>query len=87
MLDNKIKCWVISDGNAGTENQCLALTQAMGIEPEIKRATVAPLFRFLGLGMTLLSPSLLGNCGDLLRPPWPDLVIASGRKCVGNCDG
>ncbi len=76
-------CWVLSEGMAGTENQCLALAAALGLEPEIKRAAARLPWRWLGAGMAALAPQFLAQGGDSLAPPWPDLVIASGRKCAG----
>jgi uncharacterized protein len=77
-----MRCWVLTDGKAGMENQCLGLAEALGLEPEIKR--VAPRFPW-----RLLTPHLWfgalwapGPGGDRLTPPWPDLLIGSGRQAV-----
>jgi mitochondrial fission protein ELM1 len=78
-----LTCWVLSEGMAGTENQCLALATALGLEPEVKRAVTAAPWRWLKGAMTGLPPSLTAHGRDPLAPPWPDLLIASGRKCVG----
>ena len=75
-----MKCWIVTEGMAGTENQCLGVCAALGVLPEVKR---------IGLRWpwSLLSPCL--GCerswtftGDGMAPPWPDLLIASGRKAV-----
>ncbi|MEE8172249.1 MAG: ELM1/GtrOC1 family putative glycosyltransferase, partial [Alphaproteobacteria bacterium] len=78
-----LTCWVLSEGMAGTENQCLALAAALGLAPEIKRAAAKMPWRWLGAGMAALPPNILAHGRDSLAPPWPDLVIASGRKCAG----
>ena len=78
-----LSCWVLSEGMAGTENQCLALAAALGVTPEVKRAVAAVPWRWLGAAMVALPPNMLARGGDAVAPPWPDLVIASGRKCVG----
>jgi mitochondrial fission protein ELM1 len=78
-----LSCWVLGEGLAGTENQCLALAAALGLTPEIKRAVAAAPWRWLRGAMTALPPAFLAPGGDAVAPPWPDLVIASGRKCVG----
>ena len=77
-----LSCWVLSEGMAGTENQCLALAAALGVTPEIKRAITAAPWRWLKSAATALPPGLLARGPDNVAPPWPDLVIASGRKCV-----
>ncbi len=73
-------CWIVTEGLAGTENQCLGIAEFMGIMPLVKR---------IGLNQpwALLSPWLGWEqswtfTGDPLRAPWPDLVIASGRKSI-----
>jgi uncharacterized protein len=44
------RCWVVTDGKIGMENQCRGLAEALGLEPEL--------------------------------PPWPDLIVATGRISV-----
>jgi mitochondrial fission protein ELM1 len=65
---------------AGTENQCLGVAEALGARPVVKRIGLRQPWR-------LLSPWLGFECaftftGDALAPPWPDLLIASGRKSI-----
>lgn len=73
-------CWVVTEGMAGTENQCLGVAEAMGLMPVVKRIglrqpwkTLSP---FIGLEQSW------SFTGDALKAPWPDLVIASGRKAI-----
>ncbi|SMF75402.1 hypothetical protein SAMN06265365_12952 [Tistlia consotensis] len=76
-------CWVVSDGKAGMEIQCLGLAEALGLEPQTRRIVTRRPWRWL--------PPLLwrdplraidGRRGDPLDPPWPDLLIATGRQAV-----
>lgn len=65
---------------AGTENQCLGVAEALGVDAQIKRVGLRQPWR-------LLSPYLGFECagtftGDPLFEPWPDLLIASGRKAT-----
>ena len=82
--DNKfeksdISCWVISEGMAGTENQCVAVAEALGIDYTVKRLSLRQPWKslspYLGFeqSFTFTPP---------LCPPWPDIVIASGRKSI-----
>jgi mitochondrial fission protein ELM1 len=74
-----LTCWVVSDGNIGMETQCLGLAEAIGVRPEIKRLSIRWPWRWL---IPQLWPAPLmapGPAGDLLTPPWPDLLIATGR--------
>ncbi len=83
-------CWVVTDGRAGMEVQCLGLAEAQGFEPRIKRIQVTRPWRWLP---PRLIPDPLaainpqggprgGPGGDPLAPPWPGLLIASGRQAV-----
>ena len=78
MSENKT-CWIITEGMAGTENQCIAVAEALGIEPEIIRMGLKQPWK-------TLSPWLgfEGNYSftENLNPPWPDILIAAGRKSV-----
>lgn len=75
--------WVITDGKAGMESQCVGLAEALGIEPTVKRTRLRSPWR-------QLSPTILRNApmralsvrGNELEAPWPDLLIASGRQSV-----
>jgi mitochondrial fission protein ELM1 len=64
---------------AGTENQCLGVAEALNLTPEIKRIK-------LRQPWASLSPYLGFECAETfhpaLKPPWPDLLIASGRKSI-----
>lgn len=80
MLD--LTCWALTEGFAGMENQCVGLAEAVGIRSEIitVRRPRTPL--------KYLPPSLWPNplasaVGvAVLSPPWPDLLISSGRGSV-----
>ena len=75
-------CWVVSEGMAGTENQCLGLAEALGFRPEIKRIRVRAPWRWLPPTVWWRPLTALARPGDRLAPPWPDVLIASGRKAA-----
>ena len=75
-------CWVVTDGKAGMEIQCLGLAEALGLKPEVKRVSVGKPWRWLPAGLIRDPLGSLGPKGDRLAPPWPDLWIASGRQTV-----
>ena len=74
------RVWLLLGHKAGDNNQVLALAEALGWPWEEKRIVYRP--------WELLSNRLLGItlCGidrgasSALEPPWPDLVITSGRR-------
>ena len=80
-LSNKqdLTCWVLTEGMIGTQNQCVGVAEALGITPVIKKIGLRQPWKTLSpwLGFETaysFTPSL--------RAPWPDLLIASGRKSV-----
>ena len=76
--------WVLSDGKPGMENQCLGLAEALGrlgaAEAIVKR--ISPRFPWSVLPPQLWVAPLAGLNGDALVPPWPDILIATGRQTV-----
>ena len=79
-FDIATRCWVITDGAAGTETQCLGLAEALGLTPAVKRIQVRAPWRWLPPELWANPIAALSGEGDTLAPPWPDMVIASGRK-------
>ncbi len=75
-------CWAVSDGKAGMENQCVGLAQAAGFEPVVKRIALRQpwntLVPFLRVG---LEHAFTENSSPL-TPPWPDLLITTGRRSL-----
>lgn len=76
-------CWVMSDGKAGMENQCLGLAEAVGAVPVVKRIGLKSPWRQLTPYLPVAIPGSLTDTSDRLAPPWPDLLITSGRQAVG----
>ena len=82
LSSSQVTCWVVTDGKVGMENQCLGLAEAVGVTPIVKRIKLrAPwkqLSPFLRFGLErAFDPS-----GDAITPPWPDLLIATGRASI-----
>lgn len=90
--------WVVTDGKPGMENQCLGLAEALmalgGEAPVVKR--LSPMFPWSSLPpqlwfTPLSTPASTPTSGDdddnygggaPLTPPWPDILIATGRQTV-----
>ena len=79
-------CWVITDGKIGMEKQCRALAGAVCGDDDtvvVKRIGVRPPWRWLPPAAWLAHLAVLDTGrGDALDPPWPDLVVATGRLSV-----
>ncbi len=76
-------CWVVSDGKAGMEIQCLGLAEALGLAPQVKRIVTRRPWRWLPPPLWRDPLRAIDRQrGDGLDPPWPDLLIATGRQAV-----
>lgn len=75
-------CWVITEGLIGTENQCIGVAEALGLEPVVKRIRLRSPWLQLTPWFRMGNQFAISDEGDPVTPPWPDLVIASGRKSI-----
>ena len=75
-------CWVVTDGKAGMISQCVGLAEALGFNPEIKQVRLRSPWRDLTPYFRLGGRMQFTTESDPLTPPWPDLLIASGRHSV-----
>ena len=74
------RVWVLGDDRAGNTTQSTGLADALGWPYETKQLVPS---RLSSLHNRLLGASLAGidrERSDALEPPWPDLVIAAGRR-------
>lgn len=82
MSEAAIRSWVVSDGRAGIEIQCIGLAEALGLAPEIKRVRAAKPWCWTTPWVHPLPLLTLSRVSDRLRQPWPDLVITCGRQPI-----
>lgn len=75
-------CWILSDGKAGDETPCLGVAEALGLTPQVRRvAPRAPWLWTMPWGP--IDPREREDRPQSpLRPPYPELAIASGRRAV-----
>jgi hypothetical protein len=76
------RVWVLADEKAGHSTQSLGLAQRLGWPYEEKKLRFTALSR---ISNRLRGASLLGldRClSAALAPPWPDLVIATGKRAA-----
>ena len=77
-----MQAWILTDGKAGDEVQCLGVAEAMGLRCEIRK--VSPR-RFWAALMPLgpIDPrDGVQNSASSIAPPFPDIAIASGRRSI-----
>jgi len=77
-----LSCWVMTDAKPGMENQCLGLAEALGVEAVRKHVFPRAPWRFLPPSLWPAPLQAYRADSDPLRPPWPDLLIATGRATV-----
>jgi hypothetical protein len=75
-------CWVVTDGKAGMISQCVGLAEALGSDPVIKTVRLRTPWRDLTPYVRLGGRLQFTAESDPLTPPWPDLLIASGRHSI-----
>ncbi|MFQ5617784.1 MAG: mitochondrial fission ELM1 family protein [Rhodospirillales bacterium] len=72
--------WLLIDDRAGNRSQCLGVAEALGLKFEVRgleyTAAGALPHGFLGASFFGLTRKSRAE----LAPPWPDLVIAAGRR-------
>jgi mitochondrial fission protein ELM1 len=74
--------WVLADDRPGNRSQCLGVARVLGLPFETKTVAYGPLVK---LHNALLGASFLAITPEsraALTAPWPDLVIAAGRRCA-----
>lgn len=74
--------WAIHDGKVGMANQVLGLAEAIGWGFSEKRLAIRAPWRHLTPPLWFRPLAAAGAEGDRLAPPWPDLLIATGRNTV-----
>lgn len=67
--------WVLTNGMAGFETQGIGIAEALGAAPVLKRVTPGKPWRWL-------APWGPAEPNGEVVPPWPDLLIASGRQSI-----
>ena len=85
MTDERPVCWVLTDGKAGTENQCLGLAEALGIPFAVHRLRRRPATDWVPAGFWAATGTLARTFAATapgLRPPWPTLLFTqSAQSC------
>ena len=74
-------CWVLTTEEAGARSQALGLAEAVGLPIVEKTVGLSALWSWLP-GVVPLPVTALHRAGDRLEPPWPDMLIACGRRAI-----
>ncbi|PVE22557.1 nucleoside-diphosphate sugar epimerase [Microvirga sp. KLBC 81] len=74
--------WVLTDGKAGDELQALSVAEALGLQPQIRRVKPRAPFTWAMPWGPIDFRERSGAPSSPITPPYPDLLIASGRRAV-----
>lgn len=74
------RVWVLADERVGTANQALGVARAMGLPHEVKALVYNGLAALPNLALGRTFAHLRGPSAAALAGPWPDVVIAAGRR-------
>lgn len=81
-----LNIWVITEGIAGTENQCIGVAERMAdlmpASHKVMRVTLKQPWQTLSPYIGGGGAHIYAAGSDVPTAPWPDLVIASGRKAI-----
>ncbi|WP_155912152.1 mitochondrial fission ELM1 family protein [Methylobacterium sp. 77] len=77
-----VGAWIVTDGKAGDENQCIGIAETLGLDFEIRRVSPRPPFGWLAPWGPIDPRDRPGHRGGALSGPFPEIVIASGRRAV-----
>lgn len=79
-MNQPLRIWVLADDRAGNVAQAVGVAEALGLPFDTKAIRYSP---FARLPNALQGASRLGLTPETrlaLTPPWPDVVIAAGRR-------
>lgn len=75
LSDLGLTSWILTNGAVGFEVQAAGIAEALGLAPEIKRVAPLPPWKWMApWGPAAPNPAI--------APPWPDLLISSGRQSI-----
>ena len=75
------RIWVLLGARTGDNNQALALAETLGLHFEVKQLDYNRL-QALSVWLPPTAATLTAAAKEGLKAPWPDLVIAIGRRSV-----
>ena len=77
-----LRAWIVTDGKAGDENQCLGIADALGLEVSLRRVPASGPFCWFAPWGPIDPRQGPRQRGGALHGTLPDLAIASGRRAV-----
>jgi len=75
-------CWVITLGIPGMDNQSLGLAEVLGFDIVQKFVEPVAPWKFIPPQLWVPPLSFYGSRTDRFEPPWPDVLIGTGRQTI-----
>lgn len=76
------KAWLVTDGKTGMDVQAKGVADALGLAAEWRHVAPTGAFRMLAPWGPVARSEGVGAGGSRFGPPWPDVVIATGRLSI-----
>ncbi len=80
-LDGK-SCWIITDGKAGMDVQCVGIAEALGVRYDMKRVAPKGLYQTLAPYGPVDPKERFAAPGTPFEPPFPTIAIGTGRSSI-----
>lgn len=77
-----LRAWIVTDGKAGDENQCLGIADTLGLDVSVRRVPASGPFGWFAPWGPIDPRQGPRRKGGALYGPLPALAIASGRRAV-----
>ncbi len=74
--------WVLTDGKAGDEVQCVGVAERIGVRPDVRRVNPGKPWVWLMPRGPIDPREGPERENSPIRPPFPDILIASGRRAA-----
>jgi mitochondrial fission protein ELM1 len=77
-----MRAWIVTDGKAGDENQCVGIAETLGLDYELRRVPAHGPFGWTAPWGPIDPREGPHSRSGALRGPYPEILIASGRRSV-----
>lgn len=78
----RARTWIVTDGKAGDENQCVGLAETLGLDYELRRIAPRAPFGWVAPWGPIDPGDRPGRRRGAMAGDLPDILIASGRRSV-----
>lgn len=73
------RAWIITDGKAGHEAQCLGVAEALGLKVDFRHIQTSRWYRWLAPYAPVPRRERFATADSNFQPPWPSIALSAGR--------